>query len=191
MAFLHTIPYDGGESTSLPPALPHRGTSSTTATVPRQSIANRHVNRRLHMYANRKLRSSKLFELSGPSYTPIPYDGGDSTSIPPVSPIQDASSTTATVPRRSIANRHVNRPLHMYANRKLRSSKLFDLLVPSYTPYHMMAESRPLYLLPLLVRSPLRIQRRYHAYPLPTGTSLVVYICVPIVNYAAASCLIF
>src|SRR5210317_766877 len=119
----------------------------------------------------------------------IPYDGGESTSIPPVSPSQDASSTTAMVPRRSIANRHVNRRLHMYANRKLRSSKLFDLLVPSYTSYHMMAKNRPLYHLFRLVRTPLCLQRRYHADPLPTGTSIVVYICMPIVNYAAASCL--
>src|SRR5210317_794240 len=188
-AFLHTIPYDGGESTSIPPVSPIQDASSTTATVPRPSIANRHVNRRLHMYANRKLRSSKLFERLGPSYTPIPYDGGESTSIPPVSPSQDASSTTATVPRPSIANRHVNRRLHMYANRKLRSSKLFDLLVHSYTPYHIMAERRTLYLLFRLVRTPLRLQQRYHADPLPTGTSIVVYICMPIANYAAASCL--
>src|SRR5210317_1535982 len=119
----------------------------------------------------------------------ISYDGGESTSIPPVSPSQDASSTTATVPRRSIANRHVNRRLHMYANRKLRSSKLFERSGRSYTPYHMMAESRHLYLLFRLVRTPLRLQRRYHAHPLPTGTSIVVYICMPIANYAAASCL--
>src|SRR6056300_29888 len=119
----------------------------------------------------------------------IPYGGGESTSIPPVSPSQDASSTTATVPRPSIANRHVNRRLHMYANRKLRSSKLFERLGPSYTPYHMVAESRSLYLLFRLVRKPLRLRRRYHAHPLPTGTSIVVYICMPIANYAAASCL--
>src|SRR5210317_1503231 len=119
----------------------------------------------------------------------IPYDGGESTSIPPVSPMQDASSTTATVPRPSIANRKVNCRLHMYANRKLRSSKLFELSGPSYTPYHMMAESLPLYLLFRLFRTPLRLQRRYHAHPLPTGTSIVVYICMPIANYAAASCL--
>src|SRR5210317_821727 len=175
-AFLHPIPYDGGESTSIPPEPPSQDASSTTATVPRPSIANRHVNRRLHMYANRKLSSSKLFERLGPSYTPIPYDGGESTSIPPVSPSQDASSTTATAPRPSIANRHVNRRLHMYANRKLRSSKLFERLGPSYTPYHMMAESRPLYLMFRLVRTPLRLRRRYHAHPLPTGTSIVVYI---------------
>src|SRR5210317_339472 len=119
----------------------------------------------------------------------IPYDGGESTSIPPVSPSQDASSTTATVPRPSIANGHVNRRLHMYANRKLRSSKLFERSGPSYTPYHIMAESRPLYLLLWLIRAPLRLQQRYHADPLLTGTSIVVYICVPIVNYSAASCL--
>ena len=52
-----------------------------------------------------------------------------------------------------------------------------------------MAESRPLYLLFRLVMTPLRLQRRYHADPLPTGTSIVVYICMPIANYTAASCL--
>src|SRR6056300_1636297 len=119
----------------------------------------------------------------------IPYDGGESTSIPPVSPIQDASSTTATVPRASIANRHVNRRLHMYANRKLRSSKLFERSGPSYTPYHIMAESRPLNLPFRLFRTPPRLRRRYHAHPLPTGTSIVVYLCMPIANYAAASSL--
>jgi hypothetical protein len=99
------------------------------------------------------------------------------------------SSTTATVPRRSIANRHVNRRLHICDNRKLRSSKLFERSGPSYTPYHMMAESRPLYLLLWLIRAPLRLQRRYHADPLLTGTSIVVSIYVTIANYAAASCL--
>ncbi len=99
------------------------------------------------------------------------------------------STTTATVPHRSIANRHVNRHLHMCANRKLHSSKLFERSGPSYTPYHMMAESRPLYLLIRLFRTPLRLQQRYHADPLLTGTSIVVYICVPIANYTAASCL--
>src|SRR6056300_1150698 len=143
------------------------------------------------MSAKRKLRSSKLFERSGPSYTPyhMMAENRPLTSIPPVSPSQDASSTTATVPRRSIANRHVNRRLHMYAKRKLRSSKLFERSGPSYTPYHMMAESRPLYLLFRLFRTPLRLQRRYHADPLPTGTSIVVYICMAIANYTVASCL--
>src|SRR5210317_1616466 len=125
-----------------------------------------------------------------PFLHPIPYDGGESTSIPPALANQGTSSTTATVPPRSIANRHVNRRLHMCANRKLRSSKLADPSGPSYTPYHMMAESRPLYLLLWLIRAPLRLQQRYHADPLLTGTSIVVYICVPIANYAAASCLI-
>src|SRR6056300_1739809 len=119
----------------------------------------------------------------------IPYDGGESTSIPPVSPSQDASSTTATVPRISLANRDVNRRLHMGTTRQCRSSKLVERSGTSYTPYHMKAESRPLYLLFRLVRTPLRLQRRYHADPLPTGTSIVVYIGMPIANYAAASCL--
>ena len=125
----------------------------------------------------------------GPSYTPIPYDGGESTSIPPALPHRGTPSTTATVPRPSIANRHVNRRLHMYANSKLRSSKLLERLGPSYTPYNIVAESRPLYLLLWLIRVPLRLQRRYHADPLPTGTSNDIYICMPIANYAAASCL--
>jgi hypothetical protein len=120
----------------------------------------------------------------------IPYDGGESTSIHPAPPRQGTSLTTATVPRRSIANRHVNRRLNMCDNRKLRSSKLFDRWGPSYAPYHMMVESRPLYLLLRLVRAPLWLQQQYHADPLLTGTSIVVYICVPIVNQAAASCLI-
>src|SRR6056300_503413 len=119
----------------------------------------------------------------------IPYDGGESTSIPPASPNQGTSSTTATVPRRSIANRHVNRRLHMCAKRKLHSSKLFERLGPSYTPYNTMPESQPLYLPVRLIRAPIRLQRRYHADPLPTGTSIVVYICVPNANHAAASCL--
>src|SRR5210317_198641 len=120
----------------------------------------------------------------------IPYDGGESTSIPPALANQGTSSTTATVPRRSIAKLRCIRRLHMCANRKLRSSKLFDPSGPSYTPYHMVVESRPLYLLLWLIRAPLRLQWRYHADPLLTGTSIVVYICVPIANYAAASCLI-
>ena len=53
----------------------------------------------------------------------------------------------------------------------------------------MMAESRPLYLLNHVMNAPLRLQRRYHADPLLTGTSIVVYTCVPIANYTAASCL--
>ena len=144
---LHTIPYDGGESTSIPPALPHQNVSSTTATVPCQSIAKVRCNRRLHMCANRKLHSSKLFCRSGPTYTPyhMMVESRPLTSIPPDSPHQTTSSTTATVPRRSIANRHVNRRLHRYDNCKLRSSKLFCRLGPTYTPYHMMVESRPLY----------------------------------------------
>ena len=67
---------------SIVPDLPYPGTSSTTATVPRRSIAKVRCNRRLHTYANRKLRSSKLFGRSGPTYTPYhTYDGGEMTSI--------------------------------------------------------------------------------------------------------------
>src|SRR6056300_570171 len=158
--------------------------------LPRQFIANRHCNRRLHMYANRKLHSSMLFERPGPSYTPYhKYDGGESTSKPPASPHLGTASTTATVPRRSIANRHCNRGLHMYANRTLHSSMLFERPGPSYTPYHMMAESRPPTLLLRLIWAPLRLQRRYHADPLLTGTAIVVYICMPIANYTVACCL--
>ena len=121
--------------TSIPPVLPHRGTSLTTATAPRRSIANRHVKRRLHTYANRKSGSSKLFGRSRPTYTPYQYDGGESTSIPPVLPHRGTSLTTATVPRRSIAKVRCNRRLHTYANRKSGSSKLFRRTGPTYSPY--------------------------------------------------------
>src|SRR5210317_2047188 len=53
----------------------------------------------------------------------------------------------------------------------------------------MVAESRHLELyLPLrLVRTPLWQYQRNHAYPFFRSASFVVYICVPSVNYAAAS----
>ena len=51
----------------------------------------------------------------------------------------------------------------------------------------MMAKSRPLYLLLRLIWAPLRLQRRYHADPLVTGTSIVVYICTPNANGTVAS----
>ena len=56
-------------------------------------------------------------------------------------------------------------------------------------PYHMAAESRPLYLLLRLILAPLRLRRWSHADPLLTGASFVVYICVPIANYTVASSL--
>src|SRR5210317_705209 len=66
-------------------------------------------------------------------------------------------------------------------------------LGPYYTPYHMMAESRPLTSIPPVSpsqdASSTTATVPYHAYPLPTDTSIVVYICMPIANYAAASCL--
>src|SRR5210317_2134287 len=139
------------------------------------------------MYANRKSAvASCLAYQDLPAHT-IPYEGGESTSIPPASPHEGTSSTTATVPRRSIANRHVKRRLHTYANRKTGSSKLFGRSGPIYTPYHMMVESRPLYLLLCLIGAPLRLQRRYHADPLLTGAAIVVYIGMPVANYTVAS----
>ena len=119
----------------------------------------------------------------------IPYDGGESTSIPPALALQDASSTTATVPSTSIAKVRCIRRLHTYASRNLHSSKLFGRSGPTYTPYHMMAESRPLYLLLCLIGAPLRLRRRYHADPLLNYASFVVYICPPIANQAVASSL--
>jgi hypothetical protein len=119
----------------------------------------------------------------------IPDDGGDSTSIPPVSPLQEAPSSAATVPRRSIAKLRCNRRRHRCANLKLRSSKLFGRSRPTYTPYHTMVESRPLNLLLCLIGAPLRLQRRYHADPLLNYTAIVVYIGVAMVNYAVASSL--
>ena len=51
----------------------------------------------------------------------------------------------------------------------------------------LMVDSRPLNLLIRLIGAPLRLQQRYHADPLLTGTSFVVYICGTNVNYAVAS----
>src|SRR5210317_599294 len=117
----------------------------------------------------------------------IPYGGGESTSIPPALPHRGTSSTTATVPRRSIPELRCSHRLHTYANRKLRSSKLFRRSRPTYTPYHMMAESRPLYLLLCLIGALLRLRRRYHADPLLKYAAIVVYTHMPIANYAVAS----
>src|SRR6056300_584087 len=99
--------------------------------------------------------ASSLAHQSLPTHRPIPYDGGASTTQPPALPIQNASLTAATVPRRSIAKVRCIRRLHMSANRKLRSSKLFGPSEPSYTPYHMMAESRPPNPLLCLFKTPL------------------------------------
>src|SRR6056300_1033627 len=188
-AFLLTIPYDGGESTSIPPVSPSQDASSTTATIPSPSIANRHVNRRLHMYANRKLRSSKLFERSGPCYTPYHM----MAESRPLYLLFRLFGTPLRLQRQYQAHPlptgtsivvYICMPIANYA----AASCLNDRGPPTH-PYHMMAESRPLYLLFRLVTTPLRLQRRYHAHPLPTGTSIVVYICMPIANYAAASSL--
>ena len=54
----------------------------------------------------------------------------------------------------------------------------------------MMVESRPLHLLLCVIGAPLRLRPLYHAYPLPTGAAIVVYICMPIANYAVESYLI-
>src|SRR6056300_1030771 len=88
----------------------------------------------------------------------IPYDGGESTSIPPASPHRGTFSTTVTVPRRSIANRHSIRRLHMCANRKFSMRNQSEHPAPSLPPYHMMAESRPLYLLLRLIGAHFRLQ---------------------------------
>src|SRR6056300_949333 len=93
--------------------MPHHDTSSTTATVvPRRSIAKLRCNRRLHMYAmpiaNQAVASSLAVQ-DQPTHHTIPYDGGESTSIPPAVPHHDTSSTTATVvPRRPIAKLRCN-----------------------------------------------------------------------------------
>ena len=54
------------------------------------------VGRGLHMCANRKFSMSEQFEQAEPSYTSYHMMGGESTSIPPDSPHQITSSTTAT-----------------------------------------------------------------------------------------------
>ena len=54
---------------------------------------------------------------------------------------------------------------------------------------NMMVESRPLYLLLLLIGASLRLQRRYHADPLLKYAAIVVYTHMPIANQAVASSL--
>src|SRR5210317_675295 len=127
--------------------------------VPCRLITNRHSIRRLHMCANRKFSMSEQFEQAEPSYTSYHMmAGGESTSIPPAAPHPGTFSTTATVPRRSIAKLCCNRRLHMCANRKFSMSEQFEQAEPSYTSYHMMAESRPLYLLLRLIGAHFRLQ---------------------------------
>src|SRR5210317_149746 len=55
--------------------------------------------------------------------------------IAPASPHQDTSSTTATVPGRSIVATHVNRRIHTPAKRKWGMSEQFEQSGPSCTPY--------------------------------------------------------
>ena len=50
----------------------------------------------------------------------------------------------------------------------------------------MMTGNQP-YLLLCLIWAPLRLRRRYHADPLLNYAAFVVYICMPIANYAVAS----
>ena len=93
----------------------------------------------------------------------------------------------ATVPGQPLNARRVNHCLHRYAKRKSHSSKLFCRSGPTYTPYHMMVESRPPNLLLCLIGAPLRLQRRYHADPLLKYAAIVVYIGMPSANYTVAS----
>src|SRR6056300_893018 len=93
------------------------------------------------------------------------------------------------VPRRSIAKLRCNRRLHMRANRKSGSSKLFGRSGPTYTPYHMMVESRPLYLTGLHHLHTSSTTVWYLADPLLNYAAIVVYICGPIANQAVASSL--
>src|SRR5210317_1178814 len=184
MAFLHTIPYGGGESTSIPPDSPHKSTSSTTATVPSPSIAKVRIIRRLHMYANRKSGMSKLFEPPWPSYTPH-HMVAESRPLPLlIRLINPPLRLQRRYQAHPLLKVRIIRRLHMYANRKSGMSKLFEPPWPSYTPYHMVAESRPLYLLIRLINPPLRLQRRYQAQPWLKYASFVVYICMPIVKVA-------
>src|SRR5210317_792170 len=142
------------------------------------------------MCANRKLRSSKLFERSGPSYTPHHM----MVESRPLFLLFRLFRTPLRLQRRYHADPlptgtsiavYICVPIANYA----AASCLNDRGLPTHHTILMMVESRPLYLLFCLINTPLRLQRRYHADPLPTGTSIVVYICVPIANYAAASCL--
>src|SRR6056300_212017 len=98
---------------------------STTATVPRRSIANRHSIRRLHMCAKRKFSMSEQFEQAEPSYTPYHMMAESRPLYLLLRLLLGTFSTTVTVPRRSIANRHSIRRVHMCANRKFSMSEQF------------------------------------------------------------------
>ena len=92
------------------------------------------------MYAKRKWGMSKELRRLGPSYTP--YDGGESTSIAPTPPHQDAPSTTATQPLRSNAKLRIIRRLHIYAP-NVNGASARNLSCQGLPTHHMMGESRP------------------------------------------------
>src|SRR6056300_869981 len=79
----------------------------------------------------------------------------------------------------------IGMPIAIYAV----ASSLVHQSLPAHHNIRMV-ESRPLYLLFGLFRTPLRLQRRYHAAPLLNYAAFVVYTHVPIANYAVASSLV-
>ena len=146
--------------------LPIQGTSSTTVTVPRRSIAKVRCIRRLHMSANRKLHSSKLFGPSEPSYTPYHMMVESRPLYLLLLPLQGTSSTTATVPRRSIAKVRCIRCLQI-GSRSSRESmsvlysfthKQLTLFLHAVTVRHLFSSIQLLQLPPFPIRSP-----TYHA----------------------------
>ena len=159
----------------------------TTATVPRRSIANRRVNRRLHMWDKRKLRSSKLFCRAGPTYTPYHM----MVESRPLNLLIRLIGAPLRLRRRYHADPLLTgASFDVYTCVTIANYTVASSLAAQDLPthhYHMMVESRPLYLLLCLILAPLRLQRRYQAHPLLTGTSIVVYICGTNVNYAVAS----
>ncbi len=134
----------------------------------------------LQMYGNRKWGTREEFKHLEPSYTQ--YGRRDSSSSPTTSTQEDTSSTTARCHNAHSLNRsylvvYIYVCQSQITQRHLpRANRAFLHTIP------MVAESRPHNLLLRLTRAPLRLQRRYHAYPLLNYASFVVYICVPIAN---------
>ena len=74
----------------------HQCSSSTTVTVPSQSVAKLRIIRRLYMYAKPKWGMINALWPYEPSYTS--YGCGESTSTAPTLPHEDTSSTVPTQP---------------------------------------------------------------------------------------------
>ena len=123
----------------IAPTSTSQDTSTAIATQPCLSILSQRIIRRLYMCAKRKLHSSKLFDRSGPSYTP--YGGGESTNTAHSSwfASEVTSSATATVPRHPGHTTHVKRRLYMYAIRIMRHVRRIGVITMAFRMLHILS----------------------------------------------------